>query len=523
MSTNGEQAAPGVVLVVDDNAASRYVASSWLRRHDYRVIEAETGAEALAVLATEPVDIVVLDVGLPDMSGFDVCEQIKADPALGQPVIHLSATSVRAADRVSGLSRGADAYLTEPVEPGELMATIDAVLRYYRARATAEELAGRLTHLSRIVHDIHAATSFDQLARALAAGTAGLFSCRAMALVPALEGVIRRAVAAVGENPSVDAAPPDVVRALHVPAPEHPDKATVRRRSIPATADDPGWQALVVSGGPGQPALCVAIAVPALSPEQTTLLTQLGQAATLAADALRLYAEEHSLALTLQRSFLPERTPRIPGLEIAARYVPAAEAAEIGGDFYDVIELEDGRLLIAIGDVAGHSIYAATVMVELRHALRAYAVEDRDPADLVALLERMLMRYHRNEFATLCVLLLDPSSDELRVANAGHLPPLVVDETGAHYLDSYGRMLGLGLTQPRCTVHVLPAQWSIVLITDGLIEEPGLDLDTAMEALRTNVRLDVEPEQLCTQLLERFTGRFDDIALLVLRKPQPRV
>ena len=118
---------------------------------------------------------------------------------MGQPVIHLSATSVRAADRVSGLSRGADAYLTEPVEPGELVATVDAVLRYYRARATAEELADRLTQLGRIVHDLHAATSFDQLARSLAAGTAALFGSRAMALVPALGGAVRRAVAGRAE------------------------------------------------------------------------------------------------------------------------------------------------------------------------------------------------------------------------------------------------------------------------------------------------------------------------------------
>jgi serine phosphatase RsbU (regulator of sigma subunit) len=260
-----------------------------------------------------------------------------------------------------------------------------------------------------------------------------------------------------------------------------------------------------------------APSTPAVGAE--TLLTQLGQAATLAADSLRLYTEEHSLALTLQRSFLPERTPRIPGLEIAARYVPAAETAEIGGDFYDVIELDDGRLLIAIGDVAGHSIHAATVMVELRHALRAYAIEDRDPAELVTLLERMLMRYHRREFATLCVLLLDPSSDELRVVNAGHLPPLIVDETGAQYLDVYGRMLGLGGTRPPSSVHILPATWSIVLVTDGLVEEPGLDLDTAMETLRTSVRLDVAPDQLCDELLAQFSRRLDDIALLVLRKP----
>jgi serine phosphatase RsbU (regulator of sigma subunit) len=332
-----------------------------------------------------------------------------------------------------------------------------------------------------------------------------------MALVPALDRVVRRAVADVGQAPVVDTAPLELTRALQ----EHEG---LRRSATPTTAALGGWEAVLVSGRPGQPALAVAIAAPPLSPEQTTLLTQLGQAATLAADALRLYTEEHSIALTLQRSFLPERTPRIPGLEIAARYVPAAETAEIGGDFYDVIELADGRLLIAIGDVAGHSIHAATVMVELRHALRAYAIEDRDPAELVTLLERMLMRYHRREFATLCVLLLDPSSDELRVVNAGHLPPLVVDDTGARYLNVYGRMLGLGGTRPPSSVHVLPATWSIVLVTDGLVELPGLDLDTAMEELRTAVRLDVEPEQLCVELLERFSGRHDDIALLVLRK-----
>jgi serine phosphatase RsbU (regulator of sigma subunit)/DNA-binding NarL/FixJ family response regulator len=521
VSTGTDQPVDAVVLVVDDNTASRYVACSWLRRHDYRVLEAETGTEALAVLAREPVDIVVLDVGLPDMSGFDVCERIKTDAGMGQPVIHLSATAVRAADRVSGLSRGADAYLTEPVEPGELMATIDAVLRYYRARAKAEELADRLTQLSRIVHALHAATGFEQLAGSLATGTAALFGARAMALVPTLGGIVRRAVADVGQNAVVDAAPQETARTLQAEALAQADGPTVRRRSIPATEDEPAWQALLVSGRPGNAPLCIAIGVTALTDEQTTLLTQLGQAATLAADALRLYAEEHSLALTLQRSFLPERTPRIPGLEIAARYVPAAETAEIGGDFYDVIELGGGRLLIAIGDVAGHSIHAATIMVELRHALRAYAVEDHGPAAIVGLIERTLLRYHPTEFATLCILLLDTTSNGLQVVNAGHLPPLIVDETGAHYLDIYGPMLGLGAAELRSTDLVLPASWSIVLVTDGLVEEPGLDLDTAMETLRTSVRLDLTPEQLCTRLLARFSRRLDDIALLVLRKPPP--
>jgi serine phosphatase RsbU (regulator of sigma subunit) len=286
----------------------------------------------------------------------------------------------------------------------------------------------------------------------------------------------------------------------------------------PTGPGEPRWEALLVSSRPGKTAVCIAVAAPAPLGGQASLLTQLGQAAVLAADSLRLYTEEHSLALTLQHSFLPDRTPHVPGLQIAARYVPAAESVEIGGDFFDVIELEDGRLLVAIGDVAGHSIHAATVMVEIRHALRAYALEGHGPAQVVTLLERMLLRFHSVEFATLCLLLLDVPADELHVINAGHLPPLIVDGDGAHYLDVYGPMLGLGVPRPQPSVHTLPSRWSIVLVTDGLVEEPGVDLDTAMESLRTAVHLEVEPERLCTQLLERFTVRRDDIALLVLRK-----
>ena len=119
-----------VILVVDDTLASRYITSSWLQRSGHQVIEASTGAEALRTLATRAVDLVILDVGLPDMSGFEVCERIKADPGPPRPVIHLSATSVRGADRAQGLTRGADAYLVEPVEPDELLATVASVLRY---------------------------------------------------------------------------------------------------------------------------------------------------------------------------------------------------------------------------------------------------------------------------------------------------------------------------------------------------------------------------------------------------------
>ena len=119
------------VLVVDDVEASRYLVSSWLRRSGYRVTEASTGAEALALLADRPLDLVLLDVNLPDMTGFDVCAQIKTDPRTAVvPVIHVSATAIEPEDEARGLAGGADAYLLEPVDPRVLVATVEAVLRY---------------------------------------------------------------------------------------------------------------------------------------------------------------------------------------------------------------------------------------------------------------------------------------------------------------------------------------------------------------------------------------------------------
>ena len=122
----------GTILVVDDSTSKRYVLSSWLRRGGYRIIEAATGAEALEIVSQGGVGLVVLDVRLPDLTGFEVCERIKSDPVHGAiPVIHVSAAAIHAVDRTQGLERGADAYLVEPIDPDELLATIVSVQRYF--------------------------------------------------------------------------------------------------------------------------------------------------------------------------------------------------------------------------------------------------------------------------------------------------------------------------------------------------------------------------------------------------------
>ncbi len=517
-----------VVLVVDDTAASRYITSSWLKRSGHQVIEASTGAEALRTLATRTVDLVILDVGLPDMSGFEVCELIKADPGSARPVIHLSATSVRGADRAQGLTRGADAYLVEPVEPDELLATVASVLRYYRARDVAERFADQLSRLTAATLAMQKATAFDQLTTAIAAGAAAVFGVAAMAMLASPEGSVQRAVAGGGlPAPVLDSLAPTVLvdiatttgaarRTTPFPLPAH---------LLAGTANDDGsdWTAVLLAARGTRAPGIVAVREASARPDQVELLAQIGQAAMLAFDSLRLYTEEHNLALTLQRSFLPSRLPRRRGLEVAARYVPAADNAEIGGDFYELIELDDGKLLIAVGDVAGHSIHAATVMVELRHALRAYALEGHRPSVVLDCLELMLRQYHPLEFATLCVLLLDQQRNELTIANAGHLRPLILENGKSSYLKVDGPMLGLRRPHPPDLVHELAASWSLVLITDGLVEDPQVDLDVALEDLRSTVMDELDPDRLCERLLERFgRPRFDDIALLVLRgTPHP--
>lgn len=165
--------------------------------------------------------------------------------------------------------------------------------------------------------------------------------------------------------------------------------------------------------------------------EGETLLAQLAQATALAAEPLLMYKVERHVALTLQHSFLPQphRLPDLPGLDIVVRYVPASRQTEIGGDFYAALRVDEG-VLTAVGDVVGHSLDAATVMVELRHALRAYAVDESDPAVLAERLDRTLQRYHPDTTATVCLALVDPGTGRTRIANAGHIPPLIVRDTG---------------------------------------------------------------------------------------------
>ncbi|MDR7323199.1 SpoIIE family protein phosphatase [Catenuloplanes sp. NPDC020197] len=509
---------PATVLVVDDNPTKRYLLVSWLSRAGYAVVEAETGREALELVEVKPVDLVVLDVRLPDMSGFDVCEKIKGNPKhAALPVVHVSAHAVDVQDRAHGLNRGADAYLVEPIEPEELVATTQAVLRYYRARKQAELLAQRMALLAETTLAINSAADFPRLLAAAAQGAAQIFQGPAAVVTATGDGDFW---AATCEDPEQEPVlrPWQPREDIAVGTSFRIDQAA--DWSLLAWPDDEPVGIATTRIRPDRPAVQVAVPASANIPG-APVLRQLAQAIAAAVEAQRSYDEEHRIAVTLQRSLLPRRLPDVTGLDLARRYEPASAHTEIGGDFYELTMI-DGRLLVAIGDVAGHSLHAATVMAELRHALRAYAVEGHPPGTLLVRINDLMLTLLAGEVATVCVMLIDPASGHVRMANAGHLPPMLITDGRVEFIEDRGPLLGLRAHRPEDTEFVVPPGATLVLYTDGLIERRDATIDDGLRALAAVASSGVDDhlDDFCDRLLSELTGpeMSDDIAVVALRR-----
>lgn len=204
----------------------------------------------------------------------------------------------------------------------------------------------------------------------------------------------------------------------------------------------------------------------------------------LADVASRRAEEESHLAATLQRTLLLERLPDVPGVALAARYLPSA-ADVVGGDWYDLVLLPNGRVSIVLGDVAGHGLGAAAITAQLRHALRAYLLQSAGPAAALRRLNALAAYLLPDEMATAVVAELDPSTGELAVANAGHLPVLLLGPDGPVLVDeARGPALGMleaaayGEARPR-----LDRDDRLVLFSDGLVELRGAALEERMARL----------------------------------------
>lgn len=231
---------------------------------------------------------------------------------------------------------------------------------------------------------------------------------------------------------------------------------------------------------------------------------------------------ERAAAAALQRSLLPSRLPRLPGLELAARYVPSA-ASGVGGDWYDAFRLDDKRLGVVVGDVVGHGLPAAVIMGRLRSALRAYSLETDDPGDVLDRLDRKVRHFEPNAMATVTYAIVEPERQRIRLALAGHPPPVlaapgrpaIVLPIAADPLIGFDN----GPDARRTHVIDLPPGSVVCFYTDGLVERRGTPIDLRLARLCEAVDTR-SAEAVCATVMTALLSEHiasDDVTVLALR------
>jgi hypothetical protein len=259
------------------------------------------------------------------------------------------------------------------------------------------------------------------------------------------------------------------------------------------------------------------------------LLEGIAGYAAIGVENARRYAAQQEIALTLQEALLPEIDPAPLGAEVAVRYLPATERAQVGGDWYDAVPLPDGSLAVTVGDVEGHSIEAAARMGSVRAAVSVFARQDPDPSAVLHHVDAYLRDLHVQGMVTAVQATFEPATRRLRYARAGHPPPLIVRADGRAELlrGAGGAILGFGMHRSDGPAEVsLGSGDTLVVFTDGLVERPGQSIDEGLEQLRAGVEGVRLPscEAVCDHvlavMLDDHPGR-DDIAILALRPGTP--
>ncbi|GAA4993436.1 hypothetical protein GCM10023205_77630 [Yinghuangia aomiensis] len=263
------------------------------------------------------------------------------------------------------------------------------------------------------------------------------------------------------------------------------------------------------------------------SPDERALMRTLGQLAGQAVERIRLQQALTELARALQRTMMPSAPPTVPGLEIAARYSPAAHGLSMGGDWYDVVPGDDGTALLSIGDAQGHDVDAAAHMGQLVTTGRAFASHDPTPSLILGRVNNLLASLGRDNFATCTLLRLDPATGECAVARAGHVPMIVIDPDGtADILETPGGPLLGALEGAEYPHHetVLRPGTIIVLVTDGVVESRDMPIEVGMRraADRAAACAGDGVEAIADAMLAAAAetgGEDDDAAVLVVRVP----
>jgi len=287
----------------------------------------------------------------------------------------------------------------------------------------------------------------------------------------------------------------------------------------------------LTAGGPVIGAIAIGFGVERrLSTTERATLLALAEQCGQALDRARLYRAQQRIAETLQRNLLPQQLPGLERLALAARYLPGAAGTQAGGDWYDVVALNETCVAIAVGDVVGQGPAAAAVMGQLRSALSTALLTGNSPAQALELLDRFAARLPGATASTAACLVLDWGRGVIRWARAGHPPPLLLCGGQTRFLadEGAGTVLGVPGRRPftEGTAEIEPGD-VLLLYTDGLIERRGENLDDGLERLAAAVRRHgaEAPDRLASLLLHEIlsdTDQPDDVALIAARLvPEP--
>jgi len=386
----------------------------------------------------------------------------------------------------------------------------------------AESLARRTAEgLSDVVSALSGATTPAQVATVITRHALALGASEAI--------VVQR----IGDQIEVLAGPPGRVR---VP-PDHPLAKAMRigQALWPGKAVDGDGlpcEAVVPLLLDGRAVGAIGLAfdpsAPRMGPSQRAIIRTVAGQCAQALDRARLHAVEHEVAEVLQRSLLPRDLPRLARLAATSRYLAGSADTQAGGDWYDLIPVDDHRVAVAVGDVVGHGPGAAAVMGQLRSALAAYLLDGHGPAAALERLDRFAARIPGAQGSTCVCVTLDWLSGELRHARAGHLPVLLVGPEGAHYAEEGAGTVLAVVGRPSFvegSTTITPGT-SVVLYTDGLVERRHEVVDEGLARLAAAAERHrgADPDDLADGVVAEVLGatsRPDDVALVVVRLVPP--
>jgi PAS domain S-box-containing protein len=629
---------PASILFVDDNDLACYGLVRALRQEGFHVLQASTGSEALQLVQLKP-SVVILDVHLPDISGFEVCRRIKTDPATASLfVLHLSGAYIRSEDRSEGLEGGADGYLIKPVTPRELIAQVKALLRIRQAEAALHTSEAKLQHIldhapvlvhvkdcdghyllvnhlweqrfhrcreqvvGRSIHDIFpveaerlrindlkvlhadAPLEFEEMlyqderqhiylsvkfplhdADGSLYGVCGISTditerkCAEKALrdsealyhslvetLPicifrkdrqgrfafanqAFCAELKRPLADIVGKTDLDLYPPDLAHKYR-----DDDERILESgelfEDIEKHLDSDGNKSYVrILKAPLRDSHGDTIGMQGIFWDVTDRMR--------AEEELARSAAEFRVARRIQQKLFPTATPQLAGLDIGSATFAfdiggaSYPADAIGGDYYDYLALRDGCLGIAIGDVSGHGVGPALLMAEVRAYLRAFAHANVDPAEILQLVNRIILPdIEGDRFITLLLARLDPRSRTFTYASAGHSTGYIFDSAGNVKQSLPSTSIPLGIMAECEFLDTPPIQLHagdlVLFLTDGIVEARAPDgvifgtrrtLDLVRIYRHAPAHAIVENLYYAVRAYARNQPQYDDITATVIK------